>query len=167
MEDYIDYTVEKDEDLETFQALLSMIFDEQFRVLDKYIAFVQMDKGKKEFNIVCNKGYQLFEETVLETGIFGDDLDNLGYVFVVKGYAADDKVNDFFAIVSDNVGVILYKDGKLYTNCKQLRDKYEYDENIRLNDVFTYHNEQYAIMELDKDYNLYRYNKIKKGAIQR
>lgn len=123
------------------------------RVLDIRSDTINMTISKR-FNVIGRTGAKLFDEFIKTVFIVENSNGDIFYAFEIDGYTVEDNLNSFFGFESEKRAVILYKNDKLYTNCKKLSTKYEYIENIELSDKFIFDNEYYTV----NSYN--RYNEI-------
>ena len=107
-----------------------------------------------------NIGTYLFDEYITNTLIINEDNHNRVYVFVLKDYKVinelDRSLLEWNMIDEETVStpaIIIYKEGKLYTNCKELENKYCYNKDIQINvDICNKFNMLYE----GKNYKSYR-----------
>ena len=119
------------------------------------------------FEVICDKGYKLFDEYVVSIGIIMNDTGVNGYIFELKDYNVEDALNDFFGFQKSKFAAILCMkdntgDNVLYTNCKSLKHKYKFSDSIEYTDsICEIFGKQYR--KIIKDYNNNIFTLLERG----
>lgn len=119
------------------------------------------------FRVIDGDGCILLDEYITLTGeLWNVDKDKPEYVFALRDYRVANKFDSFFCSNAEMLDGLIYYDGKdMYTNCLELKDKYKYMENLKLekvvgnsytldigNDVYS----SYAVSPLNKVFGFNR-----------
>lgn len=87
------------------------------------------------FRVIDSDGCILFDEYITITGEIWNK-DKPEYVFALRDYKVANKFDSFFCSNAERLDGLIYYDGKdMYTNCLELKDKYKYMENLKLEKV--------------------------------
>lgn len=87
------------------------------------------------FRVIDSDGCILFDEYITITGEIWNT-DKPEYVFALRDYKVANKFDSFFCSDAKMLDGLIYYDGKdTYTNCLELKDKYKYMENLKLEKV--------------------------------
>ena len=87
------------------------------------------------FRVIDSDGCILFDEYITITGEIWNT-DKPEYVFALRDYKVANKFDSFFCSNAEMLDGLIYYDGKdMYTNCLELKDKYKYIENLKLEKV--------------------------------
>lgn len=87
------------------------------------------------FRVIDSDGCILFDEYITITGEIWNK-DKPEYVFALRDYKVTNKFDSFFCSNAERLDGLIYYDGKdMYTNCLELKDKYKYMENLKLEKV--------------------------------
>lgn len=87
------------------------------------------------FRVIDSDGCILFDEYITITGEICNK-DKPEYVFALRDYKVANKFDSFFCSNAERLDGLIYYDGKdMYTNCLELKDKYKYMENLKLEKV--------------------------------
>lgn len=114
------------------------------------------------FEVICDKGYRLFDENVVSTGVIEDSSERKSYVFELKDYTVEDELNDFFGFSKEKLAAIVICKGAqgdwvIYTNCLELKDKYKYDKTIEYTkSICEIFNVAYRKLVIDNSNKIYR-----------
>lgn len=86
------------------------------------------------FRVIDSDGCILFDEYITITGeLWNADKDKPEYVFALRDYKVANKFDSFFCGNAEMLDGLIYYDGKdMYTNCLELKDKYKYMANLKL-----------------------------------
>jgi hypothetical protein len=144
---------------------------------------VELKRGTA-FDVIDNEGCILFDEKVILTGVIEDrSANDKYYIFGLGGYYIKDNVLDFFdqddfgfnseddmdKTLYENPALILYKAdaNELYTNSPELKDKYIYNDRIRIDirikDILFYNgNQQYIGIAVSKENKIYEFKEVHK-----
>lgn len=127
-------------------------------------------KLSDKFRVVTSDAIILIDEWVDTSGLIFEGNNKISYIFKLKDYTAED---DTWSILGDDLieekpAVVLYKDGEIQTNCKELKNKYKYNSNIicelRNNKIvrLTVDNIDYSVKTLSFENSIYSFSISKK-----
>lgn len=118
------------------------------------------------FRVIDSDGCILFDEYITITGEIWNT-DKPEYVFALRDYKVANKFDSFFCSNAKMLDGLVYYDGKdIYTNCLELKDKYKYMENLKLERVvgssytLDVGNNVYSSYELSSINNVFGFNRV-------
>ena len=118
------------------------------------------------FRVIDGDGCILFDEYITITGEIWNK-DKPEYVFALRDYKVANKFDSFFCSDTKMLDGLIYYDGKdTYTNCLELKDKYKYMENLKLEQVvgssytLDVGNNVYSSYELSSINNVFGFNRV-------
>lgn len=118
------------------------------------------------FRVIDSDGCILFDEYITITGEIWNT-DKPEYVFALRDYKVANKFDSFFCSDTKMLDGLIYYDGKdIYTNCLELKDKYKYMENLKLERVvgssytLDVGNNVYSSYELSSINNVFGFNRV-------
>lgn len=118
------------------------------------------------FRVIDSDGCILFDEYITITGEIWNT-DKPEYVFALRDYKVANKFDSFFCSDTKMLDGLIYYDGKdTYTNCLELKDKYKYMENLKLERVvgssytLDVGNNVYSSYELSSINNVFGFNRV-------
>lgn len=118
------------------------------------------------FRVIDSDGCILFDEYITITGEIWNT-DKPEYVFALRDYKVANKFDSFFCSNAEMFDGLIYYDGKdMYTNCLELKDKYKYMENLKLERVvgssytLDVGNNVYSSYELSSINNVFGFNRV-------
>lgn len=118
------------------------------------------------FRVIDSDGCILFDEYITITGEIWNT-DKPEYVFALRDYKVANKFDSFFCSDAKMLDGLIYYDGKdIYTNCLELKDKYKYMENLKLERVvgssytLDVGNNVYSSYELSSINNVFGFNRV-------
>ena len=118
------------------------------------------------FRVIDSDGCILFDEYITITGEIWNT-DKPEYVFALIDYKVANKFDSFFCSDTKMLDGLIYYDGKdTYTNCLELKDKYKYMENLKLERVvgssytLDVGNNVYSSYELSSINNVFGFNRV-------
>jgi hypothetical protein len=155
-------------------ALLGNMEDEsEYEAINdhrKELLYVQVsnfdEKRGDNFDVLDNTGCLIIREKVIATGILLNKGETEGYIFILSDNSIDDALDSFFGDKETVPVCVIYRDGKLYTNSKEL--EYEYDESIDIELCqyayykLRYRNRMYAAYILNIKNAIYTFSRLER-----
>lgn len=127
-------------------------------------------KRGEYFDVLDSDGCLMFDMQVYKVGVLFNNMDIVGYVFVLKDYRAIDNKNSFFTGLEETKpGIIISYNNKLYINeiIELLNDnRFEFDRNMEFEEMNSgdsklfFKGINYISCCIDDKNNIYRYRPL-------
>lgn len=141
---------------ENFETILKMIFGDECRIVADSLAITDIDEQKDRYHVVVNNDNVSIDEWVYCIGVMINKSGEIGYAFRLQEFTVRDCVDEFFNLDFENKAVIVYIDGKTYTNCDKLKDKYIFDISLSWENKLKCRGKEYRIYTSNSKYRVYK-----------